>query len=80
MLMRSLHKFGLASLFFIFFTNSLLKAQIKNPSLRGFPVAFYTEETCFAFGGLGIYTFDFENSLKRTSCSNKFRGTESVSR
>ncbi|WP_421775012.1 BamA/TamA family outer membrane protein [Gracilimonas sp.] len=40
-----------------------LNAQIKNTSLRGFPVVFYTEETNFAVGGLGILTFDFENNL-----------------
>ncbi|HBX64717.1 MAG TPA: hypothetical protein DEG32_00615, partial [Balneolaceae bacterium] len=40
-----------------------VQAQIKNTSLRGFPVAFYTEETSFAFGGLGILTFDFESNL-----------------
>ncbi|WP_428236464.1 BamA/TamA family outer membrane protein [Gracilimonas sp.] len=40
-----------------------LSAQVKNQALRGFPVVFYTEETSFAVGGLGIFTFDFENNL-----------------
>ncbi|MDR9416202.1 MAG: BamA/TamA family outer membrane protein [Gracilimonas sp.] len=65
-----MHK-GIKILYLLIMCLSATKvaAQIKDPSLRGFPVVFYTEETNFAFGGLGILTFDLSSNLNSSNPS-----------
>jgi outer membrane translocation and assembly module TamA len=59
--MARVKTYGAITCFFFSIITSL-QAQVIDPALRGFPVVFYTEETSFAFGGLGILTFDFESN------------------
>tara|TARA_R110000796_G_scaffold35017_3_gene90119 strand:+ start:89287 stop:90369 length:1083 start_codon:yes stop_codon:yes gene_type:complete len=60
--------------FFIFsckiYSQSVPQDSTKNLNITAFPVAFYTPETDFGFGGLGVATFWLNNEKRSTRPSS----------
>jgi len=68
-------KFILVVVTFYFSASTMLAQAVsrdstKNLKVAAFPVAFYTPETAFGFGGLGIGTFHLKNESRETRPSS----------
>ncbi|WP_273567319.1 hypothetical protein [Maribacter halichondriae] len=54
----------------VIWSQAQVRDSTKNLKVAAFPVAFFTPETAFGFGGVGIGTFHLQNESRDTRPSS----------